>query len=650
MKDASLKKDDLLYFEFSLNREILHTNMSNTYACTSLVGCNTRKYHGLSIAPLQKIDNENYILLSYLDETVIANEDEFHLAIHRHQGGIFYPKEYKYLESYSLKDPHLTTYHIGDIVLIKQIQIQERRERILIKYNYENSDEFTLSSPNADNTTNHINNNAYITIKLQLNPLLSFRQIHQLSKYNHNADNSYTKIENGIAYKLYPNYTPLYPQFSKKVYYQHKPNWYCNLEYIKKRKRDYNYIEDLLIPGSFNLEMNQGESVYLVCGIKEDNHFLLSIDFKKEVSIRFSINTMTDVLKRVVRIFFCHKITNMVIVDGFPGFRRRVRGTFISLFGLCCTLYNINLLLNAIDSIIKDFKDGVSPNRDYSNQIVYNSVNVPLWFFWCLQQYTVFTKEQKTICRKYSKFIKSIISTFEKGGSNIRMDSNYLLFEGQEGKVLIWMDVIIDDNPVTQRKGYTVEINALWHNATIFTKELAEQFCDNTFSTHCNDFARNFPSNLKKTLCDKQKVYLANCVHNNNKNFPVRSNMIFAVSLKYSPLSLKIRQVIVERVRQELLTPYGLFYLSPKDLNYCGHYCDNLAQQDRVYHNGTVWSWLWRACSEDYLRVYGSAGINHIMVLCNGFENTLINYRIGSIAEVYDTKPPFNARGNISKA
>lgn len=644
------KKDDLLNLEFSLQREILRANMSNAYACTSLAGCNTRKYHGLFIAPQQKIDNENHVLLSYLDESIQAGNEEFHLAIHQYKDGVFYPKGHKYLESYSLKDLPVTTYRIGDIVLTKQMQIQERRDRLLIKYTYETADEDSKVGKRRTSVSKKESDNMHPSVVLKLNPLLAFRQVHKLSKRNDYADTSFTEVENGVAYQLYHDYTPLYLQFSKKVHYEHKPDWYYNFEYSKEKERGYDYLEDLFMPGTFTVELSYGESVYLACGIEEGNPFLLSRDFKREASNRFPINTMEDVLKRAARMFFCRKGTDIDVVAGFPWFGRWGRDTFISLPGLCYALDDMSLMLKVIDTMMKDFKDGLFPNIGYSSQAAYNSADAPLWFFRCLQQYAEFTDDRKKIWRKYSKTMKSIISTFEEGVSNIRMDSNYLLFQGQDGKALTWMDAVIDGNPVTQRKGYAVEINALWYNAVMFTKELAEENCDDAFSTHWDDFAKSFPSAFKETFWDKERGYLADCVYNNEKDFSVRPNMIFVAALPYSPLALKIRQLIVEKVKSELLTPRGLCTLSPKDVKYHGHYYGNQAQRDRAYHNGTVWPWLLGAYCEAYLRVYGAVGLSHVEELYKGFEDILTDYCVGSIAEVYDADPPFKAGGSISQA
>lgn len=629
MKEILFKKDELLNLEFSLNREILRANMSNAYACTTLVGCNTRKYHGLLIVPQEHIDNENHVLLSSLDETIMAKDSEFHLAIHKYKDGTFYPKGHKYLETYYLKNLPITTYRIGDICLTKEMQIQEKRDRLLIKY--------TLEQSSQD-------------IVLKLNPLLAFRQVHKLSHKNDYANTSYKPIDNGVAYQMYPEYTPLYIQFSKKVSYEHKPYWYYDFLYDQERLRGYDYLEDLLMPGTFSIQMSEGESFYVACGIEEGNPFWLSRDFKREASIRFEINTMEDVLKRAARMFFCRKGLEVNVIAGFPWFGRWGRDTFIALPGLCYTLSDMRLMLSVCDTMLKDFKDGLFPNVGSGIDSAYNSADTPLWFFWCLQQYVEFTGDKKEIHKRYYKKMKEIISTLEEGIANIRMDSNYLLWQSQEGKALTWMDAIVDGQPVTQRNGYAVEINCLWYNAIMFTKSLAEEFCDDAFLAQWEDFATAFPQAFKQTFWSKELGYLADTVNSNKKDFSVRPNMIFACSLEYSPVSVKIRQLIVEKVKKELLTPKGLATLSPKDVNYHSHYFGDQRQRDLAYHNGPAWPWLLGAFAEAYLRTYGKQGVEFIKKIYSGFENILCDYCVGSIAELYDADPPFKAGGSISQA
>jgi predicted glycogen debranching enzyme len=629
MEHILFTKNDLSNLEYSLNREVLRANISNAYSCTTLPFCNTRKYHGLLIVPQPKIDNQNHVLLSSLDETIKQNNQSFNLALHRYQEGVYSPKGHKYLESYELGVLPTHTYRIGSIVLVKQMFFQEKQDRLLIKY--------TLKE-------------ALEEIELELQPFLAFRQVHKLSKSNQEADTSSYQAEQGRCYKMYKNYTPLYIQFSKKISYEHNPYWYYNFEYIKEKERGYDYMEDLLVPGTFKTTLRKGESVYVSCGVEEANPFLLSQDFTKESHWRFPIETTEDVLQRAARMFFARKGTKVNLVAGFPWFGRWGRDTFISLPGLCIALNDWRLFRLAIDTMLDDFKDGFFPNIGEGKQAAYNSVDAPLWFFWTLQQYAYINDARKEVWQAYSHIMRNILENFSEGVSNVRMDSNFLLWQGEEGKALTWMDAIIDGNPVTARKGYAVEINALWYNAVMFYRELAKLQCEDGEIAKWDEFAENFPTNFKATFWSKEIGYLADYVDGAYKDFSVRCNMIFAASLEYSPISPKIRQLIVEKVKQELLTPRGLRSLSPTHKDYHEIYFGNQQERDRAYHNGTVWPWLIGAFSEAFLRVYGKEAVNYIEQIYNEFGNILCDYCVGSIAEVYDGNPPYKAGGSISQA
>ena len=480
--------------------------------------------------------------------------------------------------------------------------------------------------------------------------MLAFRQIHTLSIANENANMSYENAPQGIRFQMYKDYTPLYLQFSKKVEYRHNPYWYYNFEYIKEKERGYDYLEDLLSPGKVVIKLSKGESIFVSCGVEEANPFLLSRDFVMETRFRFPVETMEDVLRRAARMFFARKGTIVDVVAGFPWFGRWGRDTFISLPGLCLAIDDWRMFKMAIEGELTDFRDGFFPNIGTGAQSAYNSVDAPLWFFWCIQQYAYINNARTEVWNLYSKVMKQILDTFAEGTDNVRMDSNYLLWQSQSGKALTWMDAIVDGVPVTPRNGYAVEINALWYNAVMFYRELAELACSDGESAKWDEFASVFPSSFKSTFWSKEKGYLADCVNGAERDFSVRCNMIFAVSMPYTCLSLKIRQLIVEKVKQELLTPYGLRSLSPKAENYHPHYRGNQHERDFAYHNGTVWTWPIGAFAEAYFNVYGKNAVNYIEQLYRQFGNILTDYCVGSIAEVYDGNPPYKPGGSISQA
>ena len=247
--------------------------------------------------------------------------------------------------------------------------------------------------------------------------------------------------------------------------------------------------------------------------------------------------------------------------------------------------------------------------------------------------------------------MKKILNSFKKGTHcNIKMHDNGLIWAGQQGKALTWMDAIIDGNPVTPRIGYAVEINALWYNAVNFCLELAEDAKDTTFIKNWKKWPEIIKTSFSDVFWDNEKGYLADYVNDDYKDWSVRPNMIFAVSLPYSPLKENQAYSILNVVKSELLTNRGLRTLSPKNQNYKGMYDGDQKERDMAYHQGTVWPWLLGAYAEAYLKIMGNSGIEVIEDIYNSFEEVMDDRGIGTISEVYNGNPPHTARGAISQA
>jgi predicted glycogen debranching enzyme len=230
------------------------------------------------------------------------------------------------------------------------------------------------------------------------------------------------------------------------------------------------------------------------------------------------------------------------------------------------------------------------------------------------------------------------------------MHNNGLLWQGERGQALTWMDAVVHGKPVTERSGYAVEVNALWYNAIVFALELAETDGDNSFINKWSKWPEIIENSFKSTFWDEEHHYLADYVNGDYKDWNVRPNMIFAVSLPNSPLGDYMQNAVLYKVQQELLTPRGLRSLSPKNLDYVGHYTGDHVERDLSYHQGTAWPWLLGAFSEAYLKLHGKKGIDLIDKLYRGFEDEVFEAGIGTISEIYDGDPPHVAGGAISQA
>jgi len=630
MAYINFDKEQLVNLEYSLKREFIRSNRAGSFANSTIIGCNTRKYHGLLIVPQPNLDGGNHVLLSSLDETIVQQKEEFNLGIHRYPQGIYNPKGHKYITSLEMEPMPKFTYRIGGVILTKEMLFCLESDRFLIKYTLIDAHSPTI---------------------LKFKPFLAFRSVHSLTKANVDADTRYEKVNNGIKIRMYQGYSPLNLQFSKKPEYTHVPHWYYNFEYTEEKERGYDYMEDLYVPGFFEIPIKKGESIIFSAGLEEAETQTLKQTYTDEISNRIPRDNFKNCLINSGLQFFVHKNKKLEIIAGFPWFGRWGRDTFIALPGLTLALNKPDKCKAVIDNMISELKGPLFPNMGSGNSMAYNSVDAPLWFFWALQQYAIFTKTQDKIWAEYGGKMKMILDGFRHGCDfNIKMQENGMIYSGEPGKALTWMDAVVFGKPVTPRTGLDVEINALWFNAIMFSLEVAKLAQDDDFVSEWSELSCKIPAAYKETFWNKDKGYLCDYVNGDYKDWSVRPNQIFAASLPYSPLSEQIRKLILDITQRELLTRRGLRTLSPKSPDYKGAYKGDVAERDSAYHQGVVWPWLLGHYAEAYLKIHGKSGLAHIKQLYDGFEPVMKEHGIGSISELYDGDPPYLPGGAPSQA
>ena len=630
MAYIEFEKTKLINLSYSLNKELLRVNRRGAYSSTTLIRCNTRKYHGLLVAPQPAIDDELHVILSSIDPTIIQHDAEFNFGIHQYPGGVYQPRGHKYVRELQADPIPKIIYRVGGVILSVEMLFSRETDRILIKY--------TLEDCHSDT-------------KLRLKPYLAFRQRHKLSKANEWVDSKYQKVDNGVRFRMYQGYSPLYLQFSKDVEYVHVPDWYYNIEYREEFLRGYDYQEDLFVPGFFEMDIKKGESIYLSAGLNEIKPAGLSKAFTAELKSRIPRNSFKNCLLNSAEQFIQKRDGRTEVVAGFPWFGRWGRDTFIALPGLTLTNGREKVCKAVLDTMSSELKGPLFPNIGSKSDATYNSIDAPWWYFWSIQQYAAWTGNYKQVWRLYGKKMKMILEGFRKGTDyNIKMQDNGLVSGGEPGKALTWMDAISKGKPVTPRIGMPVEINALAYNAIRFMLDLAEKNDDRAFVEQWQPIADGFPEVFTDIFWDDEKGYLADYVDGDYKNWDVRPNMIIAASLPYSPLSIEKRKAVLTMVERELLTIRGLRTLSPKNPAYEGHYEGDQPTRDRQYHQGTVWPWLMGHFVEAYLKIHGKSGVRKMEWYIEQFEDTMKEHGIGSISEIYDGDPPHTARGAISQA
>lgn len=623
-------KKQLVNLEYSLKREVLRTNRAGAYSCTTIVNCNTRKYHGLLVVPQPQYGNAPHILLSALHETVVQRDAEFNLGIHKYPGNVYLPKGHKYVRDFQLDPTSRITYRVGGVVLQREMVFSLREDLLLMKYTLVDAHSPTI---------------------LKFKPFLAFRNIHVLSKANMEASRHYETVKNGIAIRMYEGYTPLILQFSKPAEYTHVPDWYYNIEYPVEKERGYEHLEDLYVPGFFEVSLKKGESFMLAAGTREVLPAGLKQKFAAEKKKRIVRDSFKNCLLNASEQFVVQQEDNTDIITGYPWYGPMGRDTFISLAGLLLVKGDKDTFHKVILSMIRRMQGPFFPTAILNDHIEYHSVDTQLWFIRALQQYSSYIGETEKNWQRYHETIHTILDAYVDGTwFNIKMDKDGLLSAGEHGFALTWMNATIDGQPVTPRMGKAVEVNALWYNAVMFGTEMAKRAGENDFASKWTAVANKIRSSFVARFWDEKRGYLADCIDGDRKDWSVRPNMLLAVSLPHSPLDDLQKKKVLDVVERELLTPKGLRTLSPKNVKYKGVYRGNVQQREEAYHQGSVMPWLIGNFAEAYLRIYGRSGLPVVENVYHSFETEMQEYGIGTISELFDGDPPYRPSGAISMA
>ncbi|MDR2475902.1 MAG: amylo-alpha-1,6-glucosidase [Bacteroidales bacterium] len=618
----------MINLEQSLSKEVLRTNRSGAYHSSTIVDCNTRKSHGLLVIPVPELGKDNHVLLSSLDETVVQHGAEFNMGLHKYQGDVFVTKGHKYIRSYDCESTPRTIYRVGGVILSKEKLFVSHENRILIRY--------TLLD-------------AHSPTKLRFRPFLAFRNVNALAHENPTANSACQLVENGVSVRLYDGYPNLYMQFNKKVEFVHAPDWYRNIEYHKEQERGYDYKEDLLVPGYFELSIEKGETIIFSAGISEIAPRPLKRTFEREESGRTKRTSLVNCLKNSARQFYKKCDDDLYLISGYPWFGTRARDMFIAMPG--CTLgvdepENFEAIMQTAAVAIRHFIRGENIEKDIAEM---DAPDVLLWAMWAIQQYA---KEIGKECclEKYGALLSEIIDfIMNQRHENLFLHKNGLLYTNGRETPVSWMNSSVDGKPLTPRSGYLVEFNALWYNALRFVADMQALASDTEKAKGLEKLAATVADSFISVFYN-EFGYLFDYVAGNIIDWSVRPNMIFAASLDYSPLDKSQRKSVLDYVTKELLTPKGIRSLSPKSEGYNPYYAGEARKREYAYHQGTAWPWLFGAYFEAYLKIFHLSGLSFVERLIAGFDEEMNNRCIGSISELFDGNPPYEGRGAISYA
>ena len=628
MSYLNFDKALLVNLERSLQKEMLRTNRAGVNNSTTLVDCNTRKYHGQLVLPLPQLGDDNYVLLSSLDETVIQHGAEFNLGVHKYGENHFSPNGHKYIREFDCEVIAKTTYRVGGVVLTKERLLVSFEPRVLIRY--------TLVECGAP-------------VTMRFRPFLAFRSVNELTHENNRANADMNDCENGRVNCMYPEFPQLFMQFSKSVTYSHNPMWYKNIEYQKEQERGYEYKEDLLVPGYFEVPMKKGESLIFAAGISEVKTAGLKTLWKKEMERRNARTDMFECLRNAASQFYKREGDKCYLLAGYPWFHASAREEFISTPSCTLDIDRPEYWDAIIDQTAVGEVRAFMENNGYQSRITgMDEPDALLWFVRALQKYAhKYTVKQAA--EKYAQLCEDIISYYRKQNHpRAWVHQNGLIWVDGTRVPATWMNATENGWPITPRTGYVVEINALWYNAMRFTAELMRENGKEIGADLMEYQAEISKDAFVKTFWNG--FYLDDYVVDNYHNKEVRPNMIWAVGLPYSPLDRKQQKAVVDICTRELLTPRGLRTLSPKSGDYRPVYVGGQLERDRNFHNGPVWPNTIAAYSRAYMTIYKQSGLSFMQRMLVGFEVEMSEHCIGTLNELYDGNPPYKGHGGMSYA
>jgi predicted glycogen debranching enzyme len=643
----NIEGNSSLHPEDALKLEWLETNRLGGYASSTILNCNTRKYHGLLVANL-KTPQGRHVLLSRIEDSVSVKGRETFLSCCQYPG-VFVPEGRQFLTSFQLDECPRFVYETDHFRVHKAVMMVQGEDCVLVRYDVERCP---------------------VPGRLILKPFIAYRGYHALSRKNQFLHMETRHIRNGFMMEPYDGMPPIWFQTNVKSQFLPSPAWYYHFEYQAERERGYDWQEDLFRPGIFEISIRKGDTVIISASLENCQR---SLKKKWEAETSRRVHEISE--GEIIAEGYEHEedrthVRNLIlsgrqfliktpsgrpaIIAGYHWFMDWGRDTLISLPGLTFCSGRSREGVAILVSMSKYEKEGLLPNffSDHEEGNAYNTVDTSLLYFWAVQQMLKYTGEAESIKNEIWPVLKRIVERYRKGTQfNIYMADNGLLHAGDGKTHLTWMDATVKGKPVTSRWGFAVEINALWFNAICFAAELARRFEGSEYLFH--DLVPRIKKSFVDTFWIDGEDYLGDVYCNGSLDGSVRPNQIFAVSLPYSPLNPEQSSGVVNKVSNHLLTPVGLRTLSPEDKKYEGRYGGDGSTRDTAYHQGTVWPWLLAQFGEAYLRVAEDKAAARIFLL-NHLRSFIRQHMptagIGCISEIFDGGPPHRPNGCIAQA
>ena len=621
-------------------REWLETNGIGGYASSSVSGANTRRYHGLLVAstrpPLGRM-----VLLSKFEEAVIIDGERYEISSNQYPGSVN-PDGFKYITQFRLEPFPIWTIKLPGLEIEKTLFMVYGENTAVISWTVRHTE--TVHRPN---------------VELELKPLLAFRDHHHLRHEDWAFASDYVETDDLVTMKPYADMPRLYLAHSGAAI-EKQGFWYRDFEYAIEQERGFDFREDLFQPFSMRFDLSDSATVIASTEARRTSQ---AADYESAEIIRRAglivkaeaEDDFTMPLVLAADQFIVARGTGKTVIAGYHWFSDWGRDTMIALSGLTLATGRPEIAKSILLEFSKHISEGMLPNRfpDAGEVPEYNTVDATLWFFEAIRAYAESTGDFDMIRDELYDKLVDIVDWHVRGTRyQIHVDTDGLLYSGEPGVQLTWMDAKIGDWVVTPRTGKAVEIQALWYNALRVVADLAERFDDADRHKKYSEMADIACESFNGQFWNEGAGCLFDVVNDDDKDASIRPNQVFAVSLRHTMLNPGKARRVVDKVEAELLTPVGLRSLSPSDPHYVPIYIGSPLERDGGYHQGTVWGWLIGPFVEAFRKVHSKDAIadKRVNEILSGFRSHLTEAMAGQISEIFDADPPHLPRGCAAQA
>ena len=615
----------------ALTREWLETNGIGGFSSSTIAGLNSRRYHGLLIAAT-KPPVGRFVLLSKLEETLLIDGRRYELSSNQYPG-VIHPQGFNYQSNFRL-DPFPTfTYEIEGLRLTKSVFMVQGQNTTVVQY--------------------ELTGDKQSELRLEVRPLMAFRDYHSTTHEN-GALNSHIETESGqITFKPYEDLPALH--------LAHDPAdvdangfWYRNFQYAVEQERGLDFAEDLFNPCKLTFDMNSRTRVSIIASTEQHDAANADAYRNGEVERRStSKNDLLGLLRTAADQFIVTRGRGETVIAGYHWFADWGRDTMIALPGLTLINGRWDIAKNILAEFAMHVDQGMLPNRfpDAGEAPEYNTVDATLWFFEAVRSFIEYTGNYEFVRTSLYSVLQGIIHWHVKGTRyQIHVDEDGLLFSGEPGVQLTWMDAKVGDWVVTPRHGKPVEIQALWYNALRVMENLAGRFNEPNAKQQYGAMADKARASFNKLFWNEQAGCLYDVINGDIRDASIRPNQVIAISLANTMVPKDRAVSILSVIERELLTLRGLRTLSPSDPNYIGRYEGAPGTRDGAYHQGTVWPWLMGAYITASVKTLGRKGRRLAAAWLENFQQHLLEAGLGQVSEIFDGDAPHAPRGCIAQA